>query len=416
MLPLPLHLSNLLFNGKNLVFSTRNKTPRGKFYTPTMSKKCDDEHDWEEADEEYEEDEEEEDTTINNSDVVMRYKKAAAWANETLKELIDATKPGVKVYDLCVMGDELMEKKLKTMFKGTEKGIAFPTSISLNNCVCHNSPSSADENPQIIALNDVVHYDLGVQVDGYCAQVAHTIQVTENSELGSDEKATRVITAAYNTIKTAMRKMRPGCTVNDITNIIEKAAEHYQVTPVEGVLSHMVKRYIIDGFRCIPQKKSPDHAVYNYDLDKAQVWCLDVVMTTGKGKLKEKDVRPSIFKVSLDSTYNMKMDTSKELEKEIDAKFKTFPFAIRNLTTKKARLGLNEMLKHDSIFPYPVLYEREGEVVAHFKMTVLINNKKIEPITGINMQKGPALEPFADEELLQASKMPLSLEEKKKKA
>eukprot|EP00796_Vickermania_ingenoplastis_P004119 gene4120-2965_t len=381
-----------------------------------MSKKVAEEQDWEECDEEVEEDEEEEDTTINNSDVVMRYKKAAAWCNETLHVLIEATKPGAKVYDLCCLGDETINKKLKTMFKGTEKGIAFPTSISLNNCVCHNSPSAADDNPQVVALGDVVHFDLGIHVDGYCAQVAHTIQVTENGELGSDEKAARVITAAHSIMKTVMRKMRPGTTVYDVTGLIEKAAEHYGVTPVDGVLSHMIKRYIIDGFRCITQKKSPEHAVHDYNLDKAQVWCLDIVMSSGKGKLKEKDVRPSIYKVSLDSRYTMKMDSSKELEKEIESKFMTFPFATRNLETKKARLGLNEMLKHDAIVPYPVLYEKEGEVVAHFKMTLLINNKKIEPITGVPVQKGPALPPFTDEALLEASKLPLSLEEKKKKA
>lgn len=379
-----------------------------------MSKNAAEDQDWEELNgEEEEEEEEEEDTTINNSDVVMRYKKAATWCNETLQILIEATKPGVLVYDLCVLGDTTIEKKLKTMFKGTDKSIGFPTTISLNNCVCHNSPSASDENTQAIALGDVVHYDLGVQVDGYCAQVAHTIQVTEDGELGSDEKAARVITATYNIMRTAMRKMRPGSTVNDVTNIIEKAAEHYRVTPVEGVLSHMVKRFIVDGSRCIPQKKSAEHAVHDYDIDKAQVWCLDIVMSSGKGKLKEKDLRPSIFKMSLDSNYAMKMDSSKELEKEIDSKFSTFPFAIRNLTTKKARLGLNEMLKHSRITPFPVLYEKEGEVVGHFKITILVNNKKIEPISGIPMQKAPALEPYTDETLLEANKMPLSLEKKK---
>lgn len=378
-----------------------------------------DDQEWEEYNDEEEleeeEDEEEEDTTINNSDVVMRYKKAAAWCNETLKVLIDATKPGVSVYELCVLGDQTISQKLKTMFKGAEKGIAFPTTISLNNCVCHNSPSSAEDDTQKIALGDVVHYDLGIHVDGYCSQVAHTIQVTENGELAEGEKATQVITAAYNIMKTAMRKMRPGSSVYDVTHVIETAAEEYEVTPVEGVLSHLIKRYIIDSFRCIPQRKLPDHAVHNYDLDKAQVWVLDIAMSSGKGKLKERDARPTIYKVSLDSQYSVKMDTTKELEKEIKTKFSTFPFAIRNLETKKARLGLNEMLKHDAIAPYPVLYERDGEVVAHFKMTLLINNKKIEPITGINMQKGPALKPFVDPILVEASKLPLSLEEKKKK-
>lgn len=375
-----------------------------------MSKR---EEEWEDVDH-VEDEEEEEDTTINNSDVVVRYKKAAAWCNETLQELIKETKPGVKVYELCRMGDDLIEKKLKTMFKGTEKGIGFPTCISLNNCVCHNSPGASDEtNPQVIKLGDVVHYDLGIHVDGYLATVAHTIQVTESGELGSDEKAARVITAAYNVLQTAMRKMRPGATIYEVTEVIEKAAAHYNVNPVEGVLSHMLRRYIIDGFRCIPQKKSADHLVHDYDLEKAQVWTLDVVMSSGKGKLREGDARPCVYKVSLDSNYTVRMESAKEVEKEVEAKFATFPFAIRNLESKKARLGINEMNKHNAIVPYPVLFERPDEVVAHFKMTLFIGNKKIEPITGIKMQKAPALEPYTDELLLATSKLPLTFEKKK---
>lgn len=379
-----------------------------------MSKNVGPVDEWEDY-EEGEEDEEE-DTTINNSDVVVRYKKAAVWCNETLQVLIDATKPGVKVFELCKLGDETISKKLKTMFKGTEKGIAFPTCVSLNNCVCHNSPGASDEEkPQEIALGDVVHYDLGIQIDGYCAQVAHTIQVTESGELGDDEKATRVITAAYNVLNTALRKVRPGVMLYDVTEVIEKAAKHYKVTPADGVLSHNIKRYIIDGFRCIPQKKVAEHMVHDYELEKAQVWTLDIVMTSGKGKLKEHDARPSIYKVALDSNYTMKMESAKELQKEIEAKFQTFPFAIRNLETKKARLGLNEMVKHEAVIPYPALYERDGEVVAHFKITLLITNKRIEPITGLKLQKGPALEAYTDDMLIATSKLSLSLEEKKKK-
>lgn len=381
-----------------------------------MSKKVDQEE-WEDYGEEGEEDEEEEDTTINNSDVVMRYKKAAAWCNETLRVLIDATKPGAKVCDLCRLGDDTITAKVKTMFKGAEKGIAFPTCVSVNSCVCHNSPGVADEaNQQEIQMGDMVHYDLGIHVEGYCAVVAHTIQVTEDNELGKDEKAARVIAAAYNVLNTALRKMRPGATIYEVTEVIEKAAEHFKVTPVDGVLSHLMKRYIIDGYRCIPQRKVAEHMVHDYELEKAQVWSLDIVMSSGKGKLKERDARPSVFKVALDSNYSVKMESAKEVQKEIDAKYATFPFAIRNLETKKARLGLSEMAKHDAVIPYPVLFEKDGEAVAHFKITLLINNKKIEPITGLKPQKAPALEPYTDELLLATNKLSLSLEEKKKKA
>jgi len=39
------------------------------------------------------------------------------------------------------------------------------------------------------------------------------------------------------------------------------------------------------------------------------------------------------------------------------------------ITTK---LGIKECMEHDLLNPYPVLAEKTGEIVAHFKYTVLI--------------------------------------------
>lgn len=377
------------------------------------------EEDWEDVEEE--EDEEDEDTTINNSDVVMKYKKAAQWANESLETVVKALAAGKSVIELCKLGDDTMLEKLNSLFRGTDKGLAFPTSISLNNCVCHNSPTPSEETtPQVLAANDVVHIDLGVHIDGYCAVVAHTVLLGADgqpcAQLPADSKEANLITAAYATLNTALRKMRPGATIYEVTEVIEKCAEHFKVNLVEGVLSHQLKRYIIDGYRCIPSKKTAEHMVHDYDLGDAQVWTLDVAMTTGKGKLKERDTRTSIYKIALDSNYVTKMESAREVQKEIDAKFQTFPFAVRNIETKKARLGLSEMLKHNVVVPYPVLYERDGEAVAQFKVTLLITPKKIERITGLPAQK-PAAEPapFTDELLIATSKLPMSLVDKKKK-
>jgi curved DNA binding protein len=381
-----------------------------------MSKQPAQEEEWEDV-EEGEEEEEEEDTTINNSDVVMKYKKAATWANDALQAVINATVVGARVVDLCKLGDDTINEKVATLFRGVEKGIAFPTSVSVNSCVANNSPVPSEETaPQIIALNDVVHIDLAVHIDGYCAQVAHTIQVTENGELAPGTKETNVIQAAYAALNVAMRKIRPGTTAYEVTEIIEKAAEQFNVTPVEGVLSHLMKRYIIDGFRCIPGKKVPEQLVHDYPFEPAQVWTLDIAFTTGKGKLKERETRTTIYKTALESNYNSKMESAKEVQREVEAKFQTFPFCVRNLETKKARLGLSEMLKHNVVQPYPVLYEKDGESVAQFKVTILLTAKKIEKVTGLPVQKGPAPAPFTNELLLATSKLPLSLEEKKKKA
>lgn len=371
------------------------------------------EEEWEDV-EEGEEDEEDEDTTINNSDVVVKYKKAALWANETIAEVLKLCVPGAKVVEVCAKGDALMQEKLKSNFRGIEKSIAVPTTISINNCACGFSPVPGEETtPLTIALGDLVKVDLGLQIDGYPAVVAQTILVTADGKLPADARETNLIQAAYTALNTAIRKFRPGVTNYEITDILEKTAEHFGVAPVEGVLSHMMKRYIIDGWRAVPGKRVPEHAVHEYHFENAQVWTLDVVYTTGKGKLKERDAKTSIYKIALESGYQPKMESARDLHKEIDANFFTFPFSLRQSENKKARLGLSEMLKHGLIVPYPVLYEKDGELVAQFKVTLLITNKKIERITGIPPQEFPTpAKPFVDETLIEASKASMSLVEK----
>jgi len=76
------------------------------------------------------------------------------------------------------------------------------------------------------------------------------------------------------------------------------------------------------------------------------------------------------------------MKASRYVFNEINAKFPTLPFTIRALDEKQGRLGIVECLNHGLVVPYPVLYEKQGEFVAQFKFTALIQpNGTIMPIT-----------------------------------
>lgn len=49
------------------------------------------------------------------------------------------------------------------------------------------------------------------------------------------------------------------------------------------------------------------------------------------------------------------------------------PFNLRSFENEvKARMGIVECINHKVIEPFPVLYEKPGELVAHFKFTVLL--------------------------------------------
>ena len=55
-------------------------------------------------------------------------------------------KAGKSVAELCEAGDKLITEKLAKVYKGkkVEKGIAFPTCVSINNCCGHFSPLKED--------------------------------------------------------------------------------------------------------------------------------------------------------------------------------------------------------------------------------------------------------------------------------
>lgn len=154
-----------------------------------------------------------------------------------------------------------MEEELRKIFnnkksKKLERGIAFPTCISVNNIMGHFSPMS-DESMQL-QEGDVAKIDLGCHLDGFVAQAAHTIVVSADPASKVSGKKAEVILAAYNAMQAAQRMIKEGGSNNSVTEMIAKLCEEYGVNPVEGVLSHKVKRHLIDGNDVIINKETPE--------------------------------------------------------------------------------------------------------------------------------------------------------------
>lgn len=54
--------------------------------------------------------------------------------------------------------------------------------------------------------------------------------------------------------------------------------------------------------------------------------------------------------------------------------------SVREVVGSKSLLALKEMLEHNMLNEYPVLYEKKNDLVAQFKFTVLILPTKIEKL------------------------------------
>lgn len=204
-----------------------------------------------------------------------------------LGKILKKISVGMKVVELCVYGDNCIHEELSKVYnkKPVFKEIAFPTCISINEIAGHNAPLQ-EEDTTTIQEGDLVKIELGVHVDGFPALVAHTVVVKSDVKAPVVGKKADTILAAYKAAQAALRLIKPGNYNNQVTEIIQRVADSYEVKPVEGVLSHEVKKHLIDGNKIIINKETFDQRMEDQEFAVHDIFILDVFMSSGEGKLK----------------------------------------------------------------------------------------------------------------------------------
>lgn len=135
--------------------------------------------------------------------------------------------------------------------------------------------------------------------------------MSSDPKLVTKDRKADVILAAHNAFLAAQRQFREGTTNNSISEVIAKICSDYSVNPVEGVLSHKVKRHLIDGNDVIINKETPEQKVEEYTFVAGDVFGLDIYVSTGEGKPKEGDFRTTVYKREIDTQYNLKLKSSR---------------------------------------------------------------------------------------------------------
>jgi methionine aminopeptidase len=125
--------------------------------------------------------------------------------------------------------------------------------------------------------------------------------VSADPKTKASGKHADVVLAAHNAFLAAQRLIKEGGTNTSVTEAIAKISADFGVNPVEGVLSHKVKRHLIDGNDVIINKETPDQKVEEYEFVPGDVFGLDIFISTGEGKPKEGEQRTTVFKRELDT-------------------------------------------------------------------------------------------------------------------
>ncbi|CEL99403.1 unnamed protein product [Vitrella brassicaformis CCMP3155] len=341
-------------------------------------------------------DEAPEDTSLANPDVTTKYRTVGDIVNAALESVVSKCVEGADVLELCRLGDSFIEDKTAGLYnakkggkKKVEKGLAFPTCISVNEVSGHFSPLPGDS--YTLQKGDLAKVDMGGHIDGYICVAAHTVVVgpAEGDESNGEGSAVTgrkadVLRAAWTAAEAALRKVKVGNKNTDVTAVINKAASEFQCSPMQGNLSHQMKRHVIDGNQVIIAKELPEEKVDEFEFGMNEVYGIDIVMSTGEGKPKESEHKTTIYKRAVETNYGLKTQLARSFLAEVNRRFPTLPFNIRSVEDERAmRVGVSECMRHELLHPYPVLCEKQGEYVAQFKFTLLLLPGGTKKITGL---------------------------------
>jgi len=316
--------------------------------------------------------------TIADDKNVTKYKMAGAIHDKCMEQIIIRCVPGAMVFDICKFGDELIVSEVASVYKKEkemDRGVAFPTSISVNNIACHFSPLESEKAGHALQKGDMVKIDFGLHIDGFIATAAHTLVVGATKDEPVTGKKADALKAAHYAAEASIRLIQSGNKTSQITEVHTKIAQDFKCNAVEGMLSHQLKQNVIDGEKTIVsnpgEKLRQEHK--ESEIEMNDVFAIDNNVSTGDGHVRESELRCTIFKRNANTLYHLKMKASRAVFTEVEKKHKNMCFTLRMLEDeKRARMGINECVKHDLCSAFPVVCEKEGESIAQFKYTVLL--------------------------------------------
>lgn len=260
--------------------------------------------------------------------VLEKFQTAGRIAQTVLADLIAKCTVGADIHQLCVYGNKRINDECAKVYttKKIAKGVAFPVSISPNDVCGYFSPLK--EESVKLAQGDLVKIDLGVQIDGFPALLAHTIVVGGTE----DQNKLKAATAAYKAIELAVKSLKPGQLNSKLTETFKHVAEHYKTQPLDGVLSHALRRFLIDSNDVVVLKDSPEQRVQEYEFKVNDVFALDVFMTANEteGKTKESEVRTTVFKQIPDSNHDVKTKAARNILNQVNNEFFGFGFSLND--------------------------------------------------------------------------------------
>lgn len=290
-----------------------------------------------------------------NKEEIEKFKGAGKIANHVIEYAKSIVKKDILLLDLAdKIENKIHELKAKP---------AFPVNLSINEIAAHSTPSYNDESK----AKGLLKIDIGIQIDGYIADTAISIDL-ENSEENKN-----LIKAAEEARNNALEKIKVKSKLKEIGKIIEETCKKHNVQPIINLSGHSINRYTIHAGITIPNFDNSQEI----ELEEG-VYAIEPFTTplSGSGAVKE-GKSSGIYR--LENEGNVRDNFARVVLQFIRDEYQTLPFCSRWIYKKfnsRGLLALRQIEQANILHNYPLLIEKSGAKVAQAEHTIILTKSE----------------------------------------
>ncbi|MBI4009885.1 MAG: type II methionyl aminopeptidase [Candidatus Aenigmarchaeota archaeon] len=283
-------------------------------------------------------------------ELLEHFKKAEKISTEVIQFAKPLIKQDTKILDIA----ETIENKIREL--GGKP--AWPVNISINDIAAHYTPEINDT--IVLKEGDLVKVDIGVQVNGCPWDRAFTICIGKKSH--------PLIDASSKALDEALKIMKAGTKVYEISEIVETTVNNLGFNVVRNLSGHGIEQYHQHAHPMIPNSKN----TIQDELESGKVYAMEVFTTNGSGVVIESSPT-GIFKYHGDKP--VRLWEARKILEITKNEFDQLPFCkrwIKTITPLKLDIALRQLIEAGAIETYPPLKEQSNGLVAQTEETVII--------------------------------------------
>ncbi len=282
------------------------------------------------------------------------YKKAGEIAIKIREYAKQLNKPNMPLLEIA--------RKIHKKISELKALPAFPVNLSIDDIAAHYHPTAEDET----LATGLLKVDIGIQINGYIADTAFSIDLTE------DNKHKELIKANELALDKALSILKENPSLNDIGKTIQETIESKGFSPIVNLSGHGLAQYEVHASPTIP-----NYANGNEKKFENKAYAIEPFATTGEGKIYE---GPGSNIYAIRQLKNTRSMTGRKILDYIWGKYQTLPFSLREIQEKFgniARLAIRQMINENIIHEFSQLIEKSHKPVSQAEHTFIKTPKDI---------------------------------------